>query len=193
MRIISGTARGRKIIAPDGLNTRPTLDRVRENLFNIIQTRIFSARVLDLFAGSGTLSFEAISRGAHHAVLCDHNRNAYRTEKENAEILGFSDRVEFLHCDWKTAVEKMKDQEKKFDIIFLDPPYQLRDLTDLFARIEPLLDENGIIVHEHEARAVITCNCNFEKTDERKWGICGISFYQKPPMKMPDGKGASHV
>ena len=120
MRIISGTARGRKINAPDGLNTRPTLDRVRENLFNILQTRIFSSRVLDLFAGSGALSFEAISRGAHHAVLCDNNHSAYRAEKENAEMLGFSDQVELYYCDWKTAVEKMKDQKKKFDMKNID-------------------------------------------------------------------------
>ena len=88
MRIIAGTARNRRLEAPEGTNTRPTLDRVRENLFNILQTRIRDSTVLDLFAGSGALSFEAISRGAVRAVLCDADRKAYRTERRNAESLG---------------------------------------------------------------------------------------------------------
>ena len=84
MRIIAGTARSRKIETPKGRNTRPTLDRVRENLFNILQNRIRSAVVLDLFSGSGALSFESVSRGASFAVLCDSDREANRTERKNA-------------------------------------------------------------------------------------------------------------
>ena len=102
MRIISGTARNRRIEAPEGRNTRPTLDRVRENLFNILQMKTPSSVVLDLFAGSGALSLEALSRGASFAVMCDSDRNASRVERKNTEALGFSERAEIFCCDWKT-------------------------------------------------------------------------------------------
>ena len=99
MRIIAGRMRNRRIEAPEGKETRPTLDRVRENLFNILQTRIESAAVLDLFAGSGALSFEALSRGAANAVLCDADRKANRVEHRNAELLGCSEQTEIYCCD----------------------------------------------------------------------------------------------
>ena len=96
MRIIAGTARGRRIEAPEGRNTRPTLDRVRENLFNILQMSIRDSRVLDLFAGSGALSIEALSRGAESATLVDSDRNANRIQKKNLEALGFAGQAEVL-------------------------------------------------------------------------------------------------
>ena len=89
LRIIAGTARGRKLEAPQGRDTRPTLDRVRENLFNMLQGKCMDARVLDLFAGSGALSLEALSRGAAFAVLADRDREASRIQRQNLENLGF--------------------------------------------------------------------------------------------------------
>ena len=151
MRIIAGTARGRRIEAPDGKETRPTLDRVRENLFNILQTRIQSSVVLDLFAGSGALSLEALSRGAERAVMCDLDRNAHRTEKHNAELLGFSDRTEMMCCDWKTAARKLKEREEKFDLVFLDPPYRMTDLREVFESIEALLEEDALVIRPERA------------------------------------------
>ena len=127
MRIIAGKARGRQIEAPEGRNTRPTLDRVRENLFNILQMRIRGASVLDLFAGSGALSLEAISRGAEKAVLCDNDRSANRIQHRNAEALGFSGQTEILLSDWKKAVRLLSDRGETFDLIFLDPPYRMTD------------------------------------------------------------------
>ena len=112
MRIIAGKARGRQIEAPEGRNTRPTLDRVRENLFNILQMRIRGASVLDLFAGSGALSLEAISRGAEKAVLCDNDRSANRIQHRNAEALGFSGQTEILLSDWKKAYLSATGNEK---------------------------------------------------------------------------------
>ena len=89
LRIIAGSARGRRFEAPAGKDTRPTLDRVRENLFNMLQGRCMDARVLDLFAGSGALSLEALSRGAEWAVMADRDREAHRIERKNAEGLDF--------------------------------------------------------------------------------------------------------
>ena len=179
MRIIAGKARNRKIIAPAGTNTRPTLDRVRENLFNILQSRIPDSIVLDLFAGSGALSFEAISRGAAHAVLCDHDRNANRIERINAASLGFEEQSDILYCDWKTAIRALADKKMTFDVVFLDPPYKMTDLLDVFKQLKPLLDADSLIIVEHEAKRSIDAGEGYVRTDERKWGFCGVSFFRK--------------
>ncbi len=186
MRIIAGKARGRQIEAPEGRNTRPTLDRVRENLFNILQMRIRGAAVLDLFAGSGALSLEAISRGAEKAVLCDNDRSANRTQHRNAEALGFSGQTEILLSDWIKAVRLLSDRGETFDLIFLDPPYRMTDLSEVAAALEGLLAEDGLVIVEHEAKADVRFGDGFEKTDERKWGFCGMSFYRKTAA---DAKG----
>ncbi len=183
MRIIAGTARGRKIEAPSGKNTRPTLDRVRENLFNILQVRIRSSRILDLFAGSGALSLEALSRGAEYAVMVDHDRNACRIQRANTEKLGFMDRTEFFCCDWRQALRELRRKSCRFDLIFLDPPYVMTDLRIMFDDLTPFLASDGLIVLEHEAgKAIDTGNC-FVKTDERKWGFCAVSFFEHPAVK----------
>ena len=179
MRIIAGSARNRRIEAPEGRNTRPTLDRIRENLFNILQTRIRDSVVLDLFAGSGALSFEAISRGAARAVLCDNDRNAIRTEKKNADALGFSSRTDIYCCDWKTAVRNLKQRNEKFDLIFLDPPYRMTDLREISGELGPLTAEDGLIILEHEAGRKPDTGEGFECFRERSWGFCSVSFFRR--------------
>lgn len=178
MRIIAGTAGGRKFEAPDGINTRPTLDRVRENLFNILQMRTRSARVLDLFAGSGALSLEALSRGADCAVLVDSDRSASRIQRKNLEVLGMADRAEVHLCDWRKAADRLLREGRKFDLIFLDPPYRMTDMREVFAAMAGLVDEDGLVVLEHEAKAEIITGELFEETDRRRWGYCGISFFR---------------
>ena len=120
MRIIAGTARGRKIEAPEGKNTRPTLDRVREYLFNILQMNIRGSRVLDLFAGSGALSLEALSRGAESATMVDSDRNANRIQRKNLESLGFTGQAEVMLRDWKQAVRELTREGRRYDLVFLD-------------------------------------------------------------------------
>ena len=179
MRIIAGAARNRRIDAPEGKNTRPTLDRVRENLFNILQTRVYSSTVLDLFAGSGALSLEALSRGAAFAVMCDSDRDANRIERKNTETLGFSERAEIWCCDWHTAVRKLKERQMTFDLVFLDPPYRMNDLREVFDSLEPLVREDSLVIVEHEAGKAFLFGERYMITDERKWGFCGITFLQK--------------
>lgn len=185
MRIIAGTARNRRIDAPEGRNTRPTLDRVRENLFNILQTRIRSSDVLDLFAGSGALSLEALSRGASFAVMCDLDRNAHRIEIKNSETLGFSGQAEFFCCDWRTALRHLTRQGRLFDIIFLDPPYRMTDLREVFDLLVPVLRDDGIVIVEHEGGKPFLYGSCYRITDERKWGFCGVSFLQKIQEDQP--------
>ena len=122
MRIISGQARGRKLATLEGENTRPTLDRTREALFNILQTRVRGAKVLDLFAGSGALGLEALSRGAQSAVFCDVSRQACAVIQKNIEALRAQDRSRLLCCDAMDALARLAGES--FDVVFLDPPYR---------------------------------------------------------------------
>ena len=178
MRIIAGEARGRQIIAPEGRNTRPTLDRVRENIFNMLQADVPGSRVLDLFAGSGALSLEAISRGAESAILVDSDRKAHMVQKRNIETLRYTERTRVLLCDWKKAVRILQEEGQKFDLIFLDPPYCMTDLNDVFTSLIPVSDEETLIVLEHESGKSITASEQYEVVRQKEWGFCAVSFYR---------------
>ena len=179
MRIIAGEARGRKIEAPEGHNTRPTLDRVRENLFNMLQGRIAGSTVLDLFAGSGALSFEALSRGAVQACLVDHERKAIAVIRKNAETLGYQERVRIIQADWRKAMKEIENAGLRFDIVFLDPPYAKTELKDIFDSLYPVLGKDALIILEHEAGKKTEAGEGFECFRERSWGFCGVSFYRR--------------
>ncbi len=122
MRIIAGTARSLPLKAVEGADTRPTTDRIKETLFNIIAPEVPDAVFLDLFAGSGAIGLEALSRGAKRAVFVDHNRKAAAVIRENIRFTGFDDRCE-VHCmDFQAALKRLAGKER-FDLVFLDPPY----------------------------------------------------------------------
>lgn len=180
MRIIAGEARSRTIEAPQGRDTRPTLDRVRENLFNILQRHIFEARVLDLFAGSGALSLEALSRGASSAVMVDHDRAAQLCEQRNVEKLGYGERATLFRCDAQSALRQLTARGAQFDLAFLDPPYAMSDLREITAQLCPLLAPGALIVVEHPAGHPALVADGFLLTDTRKWGYVGVSIYAAP-------------
>lgn len=184
MRVISGTARGKKLISLEGLETRPTLDRVKEALFNILQFDIKDAKVLDLFSGSGALAIEALSRGARKAVLCDFSKKAIEIINKNLVATRLKDKAEILNKDYLETLNYLKKETKKFNIIFLDPPYK----TDyIFKSIEKilqynLLDEEGIIIAETDDEnkiEEIKKIENIEIYDARKYGIVHIIFIRK--------------
>lgn len=177
MRIIGGAARGRTIEAPTGMDTRPTLDRVRENLFNILQHRVFDANVLDLFSGSGALALEALSRGAKSAVLVDHDRRAHLCEKKNTEKLGYMDRVRLLQTEWLTALQTLKRERASFDLVFLDPPYAMQDLTAVTEELLPLLSDRAVVIIEHQAGNPSLVSAGYQMIDSRKYGYAGLSLY----------------
>lgn len=145
MRIIGGTERGRKLKAPEGMHTRPTLDKVRGAVFNVLFD-VTGKEVLDMFGGSGAMGLEAISRGAGRAVIIDADRAAFRAMEENKKNLSYDDCVELRFCDFREAFRK----NECFDIIFLDPPYRKNLLEDALVFIDEkhLLREGGIIVCE---------------------------------------------
>ena len=183
MRIVAGSARGRTFDAPEGKDTRPTLDRVRENVFNILQYKVREASVLDLFSGSGAMAFEAISRGAENAVLVDCDRAAHAVQKKNAEKLHMTAQCRMLLCDWRVAVEQLAGKQAAFDLIFLDPPYAMHDMTAVMTAIKPLLKADAVILLEHEAKVFPATPDGFELYDSRKYGIAGVSFFRLRNME----------
>lgn len=156
MRIISGSLRGKRLEPPKGMTTRPTTDRVKEALFSIIQFDIEGARVLDLFAGSGQLGLEALSRGAESCDFVEHDQNAAAAVAGNIASCGVSNEKARLHrCDSFTFLSGL--QPESFDIVLLDPPYGgelLRRAIELLHRFD-ILTKNGIIICEKDPKDVI--------------------------------------
>ena len=149
MRIISGSRRGHKLLEFDGMDIRPTTDRVRESMFNLICDYVYDSNVLDLFAGSGALSFEALSRGAAFSTLCDIDKKSLDIVKSNAQKLNFSDKIKLNQISYDRFLDTAKD---KYDIVFLDPPYNkgfVKPAVDLIVRND-LLSKDGIIVLESD-------------------------------------------
>ena len=121
MRIISGTARGTKLFTLEGQTTRPTLDRVKESIFNIIQSQIINSNFLDVFSGSGAIGLEAASRGAKKVILCDKSKDAINIINKNIEKTHLKEKIELYNLDYETLLKnKIKE---KMDIIYIDPPY----------------------------------------------------------------------
>lgn len=150
MRVITGIARGRRLKEPAGLDIRPTTDRVKEGLFSAIQFRIGGSRLLDLFAGTGQLGIECLSRGAAAAVFVDHRAQVCALVRENLALTGLSDRARVVTAD---ALAYLSGARERFDLIFLDPPYEA-GLLERCVRIlaeRDLLNPDGIAALEHPA------------------------------------------
>lgn len=149
MRVIAGTARSMPLKTVKGMDTRPTTDKTKETLFNVLQCDVPDCRFLDLFSGSGAIAIEALSRGAAHAVLVEQNAKAAEYIKENLIFTKVVDRAEVHKCDVLTALHRLEGQ-KPFDIIFMDPPYdqELEKQVLLYLQDSSLADEYTIIVVE---------------------------------------------
>ena len=178
MRIIGGEARGRRLIAPSGTDTRPTADKTRESLFNILVRDVPGARVLDLFGGTGALALEAMSRGAESAVICDVNAAAIRAIKLNAQAV-MKDRpgVRVMQADYRTALRQLEGQQ--FDLIFLDPPYRLSEAYELSAELilrGGLLHRDGLLVAERLKDAPLRYPKGLTLRDTRVYRDTAIDF-----------------
>ena len=179
MRIISGTARGTKLYTLEGQTTRPTLDRVKESLFNIIQNEIPNSIFLDLFSGSGAIGLEAASRGAKKAILCDKSKDAIQIIKKNIEKTHLSEKVELYNLDYKVLLKnKVKE---KLDIVYIDPPYDsdfaIKSINHIIE--QKLTDENSVIIIETDDEQRILKdleNLEIEVTDIRKYGRAALIF-----------------
>jgi 16S rRNA (guanine(966)-N(2))-methyltransferase RsmD len=154
IRIIAGTYRSRKLLSPPEHITRPTKDRVREAIFSALGQHIYLANVLDLFAGSGVMGFEAISRGAQSALINDADESAYRIIKKNAETLQVGKEITLTQRSFEDLLKLCGEKQQQFSIIFLDPPYQTRLLEQAVSLVEEhhLLSSHGIIIVESNGR-----------------------------------------
>lgn len=173
LRIIAGSARGRKLISPEGKHVRPTLDRVRESVFNMLTAYLAEASVLDLFAGSGALGIEALSRGAAHAVFVDQSKASLEVVKQNLTLTHFEPSAEVIYSDFSAYLRQCSTQ---FDLIFLDPPYAagfLESALDIIHQ-RKLLAENGLIVCELDSTDEIVCPEAYELYRNRKYGKARI-------------------
>ncbi|MCK9574901.1 MAG: 16S rRNA (guanine(966)-N(2))-methyltransferase RsmD [Clostridia bacterium] len=178
MRIIAGKYKGRVLKSLERIEVRPTLDRIKQPLFSIIQFYIPHSIVLDLFSGSGALGLEALSRGADEAVFVDKNKDCCLVTENNVKMIGENSTV--LCKDYASALMNFKAKNKKFDIIFLDPPYALNLGQPVIEKIAEykLLNEDGIIVYEHlyDKNFKLKLPKRLEVYDSRKYGIVGIEF-----------------
>ena len=179
MRIISGTARGRKLKEPQGLDTRPTTDKVKESLFNIIQFELEGRRVLDLFAGTGQLGLEALSRGAEHCTFVDMRREAAALVRENIQLCRFESQVRVVQ---EESLSFLSVCREKFDVVFLDPPYQsglLEKSLEQLIRFD-ILREHGIIVCESGAEwTVPPLEPPYEAGREYRYGQIKLSICRR--------------
>lgn len=176
MRVIAGTARSIMLVTPEGKGTRPTTDRIKETLFNVIQSDIAGARVLDLFAGSGALGIEALSRGAEKAVFVDKSGEAVSCISKNLKKTKFdgTDKSLVLQCEFDRAIMRLSDRKESFDLIFIDPPYGLgleyQSLVKLFDA--GLIEDDALVVveeaKEHDPEALLSLPLELIKTKEYK-------------------------
>ena len=179
MRVITGIARGRKLKELPGLETRPTTDKVKESVFNIVQFDIEGRRALDLFGGTGQLGIEALSRGAGGCTFVDQRRDAAALVRENLKLTGLSQQPQVVQRD---SISFLMSCREKFDVIFLDPPYgtgMLEKALSAIAKID-IVTENGIIVCESAAEAVLPeLPAPYRMGRDYRYGKIKITLYHR--------------
>ena len=191
MRIISGSRRGKKLLALEGEQVRPTTNMVKEALFNILQSGVEGRRFLDLFAGSGQIGLEALSRGAKEAVFVDASRDSIRVVEKNLEAAGFRDRARVVSGDFRGALRGLPGP---FDLAYLDPPYEAGLLEEALRLTAEKMAPGGVIVCEHGSREQPPKGAGgFALTKVRRYGRTALSIYQareeEPPPETGEEEG----
>lgn len=179
MRVITGTARGRQLNELKGKETRPTTDRVKEGIFNIIQFDIEGRRVLDLFGGTGQLGIECLSRGAAHATFVDARTDAVKLIRENLALTALANRATVLTADYATV---LSGAVEKYDLVFLDPPYETKLLErslELISQFD-ILREHGIIICESpQEKSLPDLSAPYGKYREYRYGKIKVTVYHR--------------
>ena len=181
MRIIAGKAKGQKLIPPATMETRPTLDRVKEAMFSIIQGYIPNAKVVDVFAGTGSLGLEAASRGAKEVYLIDKSPVTYPLLKENVEKLKFQEFAHPLNMDSYEALKLLANKWKVFDLIFIDPPYCKEMIPEAIKIIKEnnMMDKEGIIVTQIDSiEEIYEGYKDIKLIRSKKYGNTTVCFYK---------------
>jgi len=189
MRIIGGKARATKLYTLEGTETRPTLDRVKESIFNIIQSEIPESTFLDLFSGSGAIGLEAVSRGAKKAILCDKSKDAINIINKNIEKTHLAEQVEVFNSDFSNCLKRIKEC---INIIYIDPPYEtdyIKQSLEIIENVDYITPETKIILETNDEQKILKQieYLNFEIIDKRKYGIANIIFLQKKTLNKKGG------
>lgn len=182
MRVIGGNARGRHLKVPKGQTLRPTAARVKEALFNILPHDLSGTKVLDLFAGTGNLSIEALSRGAAAATLVDSSAASGKAIRENLDRLGLTDRTQLWIMPVPRALRLLERRGETFDLIFLDPPYECNWIGRTLRLIGQgrLLGQSGVLIAEHSLRErVEPIYDSLALYDQRRYGSTRLSFFNQ--------------
>ncbi len=177
MRVITGEARGRRLVTLEGEDVRPTTDRVKEGMFNIIQFDLEGASVLDLFAGSGQLGIEALSRGAKHCTFVDSANRSIEVVKQNLKTVGFEKRASVFCGDSKMYISLSRD---KFDIALLDPPYNKKIIDDVLPSVAEKMTDYGVIICESALDEILPQSAGeFGIHREYRYGKIKLTAYRK--------------
>ena len=179
MRIIAGELRGRRLLSPEGRRTRPTSDRLRETLFNILSSRIPNAVVLDLFAGTGALGLEAVSRGAASAVLVDGSAAAVSLIARNIQLFSIEKKVRVIRWDILRNLNPLRNIEPLFDLIFLDPPYSQGMVVPALRRLvesRSMAGEARIVIEHSVSETIASDIPGLELCDQRTYGKTIVTF-----------------
>lgn len=184
MRIISGKYKGKNLKGYDMNGTRPTMDRVKESIFNIIQNNIQDSVCLDLFAGSGSLGLEAISRGAKYVYFNDINRDAVKVINYNIQAIDAKGSAFVLCKDYIEVLKLMYREGISLDLIFLDPPYNMLVINDILLFIDNnnILSDKGLIICEYNEMNLDKEYLNFEKFTTKKYGNKYVTIYKNKKM-----------
>ncbi len=179
MRVISGTLKGRRLTAPAGMATRPTADRIKESMFNIIAGSIQEKVVLDLFAGTGALGIEALSRGAASAVFVDQAKTALSAIRRNIRNLDLEAKSRVIHWNILKNLNCLMAERRPFDLVFMDPPYEKKTIAGTMAALLScgMLASSARIVVEHSTREPISSPMSpWVLADQRRFGKTLVSF-----------------
>lgn len=178
MRIITGRARGKKLVTLEGKDVRPTSDKIKESLFNILQFNIEGRVFLDLFAGSGQIGLEAISRGAEKAVFVDSSKKSIAVIEQNVQHTGFTAESKVVNAD---SLMYIRHTAEKFDVAYVDPPYKTGILQEVLPYVAEAMNEGGIIVCEHPVDEEVPEEIGeFAKLKDYKYGKIILTAYRRP-------------
>ncbi|MFB3148669.1 MAG: 16S rRNA (guanine(966)-N(2))-methyltransferase RsmD [Thermodesulfobacteriota bacterium] len=179
LQVLTGTIKGRKLKVPKGQKIRPTTSRVKKSIFDTLGD-ISGVKVLDIFAGSGGLGIESLSRGAEHVTFIEKDPSVFKILNENYTRCGFLDKATPLCSHYKVALSRIRNKKRIFDLIFIDPPYKLYDdleVKDFILDVSELLDEEGLIVIEHDHKIEDTPP-GFKRTT-KQFGGTHVSYFRK--------------
>ncbi len=181
MRVISGKCRGTRLVSPEGITTRPTIDRIKETLFNMIAFDMPECMFLDLFSGSGAIGIESLSRGAKLVVFVEKDKHALAALRTNLNKTKLQDAAAIYEMDVLSALDKLIAKSQRFDIIFLDPPYAMKNVENILEKIvaNELLNEEGYIILERSTNTLVFLPQNLVLWKEKVYKTTTLSFLRK--------------